>query len=237
MSGNDGKTIMIMNDDTLLDDGEVMRKIRLYDERLTAFDPMVAYLRGDYYYLYRGSLQNKGPNPDEPGIYWDELGNRPVLFDPVTPEDKAKYSHGDKIHNNAAAEIIKAINDKKVEVYVFPESNRVFCPEITASDDILKRLMKMLILSKGIDLDRIKYRFVDKNALFNFKQVIKGDNRLSMLLFERGIDAMNLKYTITVTEADGETIGVKLQNPITASSSDTYVLGAGDKPVSDATSA
>ena len=101
-----------------------------------------------------------------------------------------------------------------------------FCPQITETDDILKRLMKQLIIEKGIDLDRFKYRFLDKNALFNFKQVIKGDNRLSMLLFDRGIEAFNLKYTIIVEEAPGDTIGMTLKEPLIFSSDDTYSLNS-----------
>ena len=105
-----------------------------------------------------------------------------------------------------------------------PESSKAFCPEITENDDILKRLMKQAIINKGIDIDRFKYRFVDKNALFNFKQVLKGDNRLSMLLFDRGVEAFNLKYTIILQEDSGDPIGIPLSQPIVISSNDTHEL-------------
>ena len=84
--------------------------------------------------------------------------------------------------------------------------------------------MKQAIINKGIDIDRFKYRFVDKNALFNFKQVLKGDNRLSMLLFDRGAEAFNLKYTIVLEEDLGDPIGIPLSEPIVVSSNDTHEL-------------
>ena len=143
---------------------------------------------------------------------------------PTTDEEKKQYTYSDKICSTTASEIIDKINKKEVEVFVMPESSKAFCPEISENDDILKRLMKQAIINKGIDIDRFKYRFVDKNALFNFKQVLKGDNRLSMLLFDRGAEAFNLKYTIVLEEDLGDPIGIPLSEPIVVSSNDTHEL-------------
>ncbi len=226
--------VPIYSDDILLDDGKNMRHVRLYDPECKEFDPMVAYLKGDYFYVYRGSLQNKKSIPDKPGIYLDESTGNYILFDPSTKEEKAEYSYADKISSSTASEIVDKINRKEVEVFVLPEASKAFCPQITERDDILKRLMKQAIVSKGIDLERFKYRFVDKNALFNFKQVLKGDNRLSMLLFDRGVEAFNLRYTIIVEEAKtGDTIGLPLGEPIIVSSDDTFDLTGGQSLFKD----
>ena len=79
---------------------------------------------------------------------------------------------------------------------------------------------------KRINIDIYKDRFVDKNALFNFRQVLRGDSPMSMLLFDRGTDAFNLKYTITVEEAEPNDliIGIPLKEPISMSSDDVYSL-------------
>lgn len=215
--------VPVFNDDILLDDGKNMRHVRLYNEDITEFDPMVAYLKGDYFYIFRGSLQSKNSTPDMPGIYKDETTGKYVIFEPSSKEEREAYSYADKISSSTASEIVDKINRKEVQVFVLPEASRAFCPQISPNDDILKRLMKQAILDKGIDLERFKYRFVDKNALFNFKQVLKGDNRLSMLLFDRGVEAFNLKYTIIVEEAKtGDTIASPLGEPIIISSDDTY---------------
>lgn len=209
--------------DILLDDGKVMRNVLLFNKDIKEWDPMVAYLDGDYYYLFKGKVPENG-NIEEPGIYIDRQTNEPLLAVPSTDEEKKKYSYNDKICSTSANEIIDKINRKEVEVFIMPESSKAYCPEITEDDDILKRLMKKIIIDKGIDIDRFKTRFVDKNALFNFKQVLKGTNRLSMLLFDRGIEAFNLKYTIIVTEGPGSPIAAPLAEPLIVSSEDTHEL-------------
>lgn len=209
--------------DILLDDGKVMRNVLLFNKDIKEWDPMVAYLDGDYYYLFKGKVPENG-NIEEPGIYIDRQTNEPLLAVPSTDEEKKKYSYNDKICSTSANEIIDKINRKEVEVFIMPESSKAYCPEITEDDDILKRLMKKIIIDKGIDIDRFKTRFVDKNALFNFKQVLKGTNRLSMLLFDRGIEAFNLKYTIIVSEGPGSPIAAPLAEPLIVSSEDTHEL-------------
>jgi len=214
----------IYTSDTLLDDGTMMRKVKLYNPEIVEFDPTIAYLKDDYYYIYRGSLQAKDSVPDLPGIYFSENSGKYLLFDPSTEDEKMKYRYSDKISSSTANEIVKKINTKEVEVYVLPGIAKAFTPTIGEDDDILKRLMKRVIIDKGIDLDRYKSRFIDKNALFNFKQVLKSDSRLSMLLFDRGVDAFNLKYTIVLEEGSGDIVGIPLQKPIIISSDDTYQI-------------
>ena len=65
-------------------------------------------------------------------------------------------------------------------------------------------------------------RRIGKSELI--KQVLKGNNRLSMLLFDRGIEAFNLKYTIIVSEGPGSPIGVPLAESLIVSSEDTHEL-------------
>lgn len=216
---------VLITPDILLDDGKVMRNVMLYDPSMTQFDDVIAYLYDDYYYLFKGTADISYDKITEPGIYIDSQTNKSFIVRPTTEEDKKKYYYSDKICSTTANEIIDKINKREVEVFVIPESSKAYCPEITVNDDVLKRLMKMAIIDKGIDIDRFKARFVDKNALFNFKQVLKGDNRLSMLLFDRGVEAFNLKYTIILEEANpNNAIGAPLSAPIIVTSEDTHEL-------------
>ena len=134
--------------DILLDDGKVMRNVLLFNKDIKERDPMVAYLDGDYYYLFKGKVPENG-NIEEPGIYIDRQTNEPLLAVPSTDEEKKKYSYNDKICSTSANEIIDKINRKEVEVFIMPESSKAYCPEITEDDDILKRLMKKIIIDKG----------------------------------------------------------------------------------------
>lgn len=211
-------------DSLLVTDDEIFG-IKLFDEDLKAFEKGIAYLYRDYYYIYRGkrekdSIEDLYP---EPGIYIDPKDESVYLIDPYTPDDKKKYSMDGKISTIDPQKIIDAVNNKEEILIAIPESSKIFLPTLNNSDDILKRLVKQALIKKGIDIDQYKHRFVDKNALFNFKQVIKGDNKLSMLLFDRGCEALNLKYTIIIEEQDPNNyIGAPLEEKIISGSDDTY---------------
>ena len=79
----------ILTSDILLDDGKMMRNVLLFNNEIKEFDPMIAYLDGDYYYIYRGDLPNavSGDHLD-PGIYYDKQSDKYVLAVPATDEEK-----------------------------------------------------------------------------------------------------------------------------------------------------
>ena len=83
----------------------------------------------------------------------------------------------------------------------------------------------MALIKKNVDLDKYKNNFTNKNELFNFKQVIRNGKKLSILIFNRGIEALNLKYELIISEkGDTNIVGTKLEEPIVVSSEDTYDL-------------
>lgn len=211
----------------LVTDNEVF-EIRLYDDSLKEFQHGIAYLDNGYYYTYKGEVDLKDLLKNtyiKPGIYKDKISGEIYLQVPLTDNDKEKYSYQNKISSIEPEKIIDMINNHEQILVVVPDSTKIFLPSLSNNDDILKRLIKKALIEKNIDIDHYRHRFIDKNALFNFKQVIKGDNKLSMLLFDRGCEALNLKYTIIIDEIDPETpIGEKLHGPITASSEDTFDL-------------
>ena len=183
----------------------------------------IAYLIGDYYYLYRGKLSElKGFENPIPGIYYDDEKCQYVVCSPETDEEKQEYRYSDKITTLDADEIRSAVLNHEVVIFNVPDTVRSNIPPETPDDDILKRAMKRALLAKGIDIDQCRARFASKNMLFNFKSVLRGDSRLSMLLFERGTEAMNLKYTIILEEAGGEIVGRQLTEPITISTDETF---------------
>ena len=186
-------------------------------------DPHIAYLMGDYYYFYRGKLSDlKGFDHVVPGIYYDDDKCTYVICDPETPEEKEEYRYFDKITSQDADEIRNAVLNHEVVIFNTPDTSHSAIPPETLEDDILKKLIKRAITAKGVDLDQYKVRFASKNMLFNTKQVLRGPNRLSMLLFDRCTEALNLKYTIILEEAGGETIGHPLREKLTISSYDVF---------------
>lgn len=186
-------------------------------------DSSIAYLIGKFYYLYRGKLSDiKGFDKILPGIYYNDKECIYVVKHPETEEEIKEYQYADKITRYDADAIRDAVINHKIVIYNTPDSSHSIIPPETADDDILKKLIKRAISAKGIDLDQYRTRFASKNMLFNTKQVLRGPNRLSVLLFDRCAEALGLSYTIILEEGGGEIIGHPLKDPIIISSKDTF---------------
>ena len=190
-----------------------------------SFKDDVAYIQNNYYYLYRGECKGSKKGL-KPGIYKSkssENENKYFIVDPKTDYEKELYDVTTHVASLNPVSIIDVANTKEDILVAIPESTKIFQPTLNATDDILKRVAKEALIVKNVDLDRYKDRFKDKNALFNFKQVIRGDNKLSILIFDRGMEALNLKYTIVIEERDDVNyVGNRLTKPIKVSSEDTY---------------
>lgn len=209
---------------------EAMVEIRHLDPFAKEFSTKYAYLYDGYFYLYRGVVYDgtgNGMKPLVPGIYYEGQYRYYFLVrcDPENPEHDVFKATPDHILSVNPESIVSDLETNEKEIYAPIKSTRVFVPEVNLDDDILKRVTKMVLQKKGIDLDRYRDRFPDKNALFNYKQVLKGKARLSMLVFGRGMEALGLKYRIIVEDIDPENcIGDPLGGPIEVSSEDTYDL-------------
>ena len=203
-------------------------------EKGIELDPSIAYLNGDYYYFYRGRLSDiKGFDKIVPGIYYDDNDCTYVVSHPETPEEIEEYRYSDKITRQDADEIRNAVFNHEVVIFNTPDTAHSSIPPESLDDDILKKLIKRAITKKGIDLDQYKIRFASKNMLFNTKQVLRGPNRLSMLLFDRCAEALNLKYTIIIDEAGGETIGRPLEDSLIISSQDVFNANIKEKVIKE----
>lgn len=189
------------------------------------FEKDIAYINGDYFYIYRGETRSSKKDL-KPGIYKKkQSGSKAEYFfvDPRTDEEKKEYNVVDHVHSLHPTSIIDTANTKEEILIAIPESSKVFTPTLSPTDDILKRVAKMALIAKEVDLDRHKERFKDKNALFNLKQVFRGENRVSVLIFDRFCEALNLAYKVIIYEKDDNfAIGKRLEEPIVVSSEDTY---------------
>jgi hypothetical protein len=195
-------------------------------EEVESFEENIAYLRGKYYYVYRGVGNPVTKETKKPGIYLNK-GGKPKYFivEPETAEEKEEYDAMLNVFSLNPVSVIDSANTKEDLLVAIPESTKIFQPQITENDDILKLIAKKVLLAKNVDLDRYKDRFSNKNELFNFKQVLRGDNKLSMKIFNRGMEAMNLEYLIIVREkSTDDIVGDVLSDPIVVSSEETYAL-------------
>ena len=190
------------------------------------FNDETAYIDNNIFYIFRGIPKKTTTEYMKPGIYQNKEGSpKYYLVEPQSDEDKQAYSVSDHVASLVPTSIIDTANTKEELLIAIPESTKVFQPTLLDTDDILKRVLKTVLLEKNVDLDRYKDRFRNKNELFNLKQVIRGKNKVSILIFDRGCDALNVKYTIIVEEkSDDDIVGTKLKEPIVISSEDTYQL-------------
>lgn len=213
--------------DLIVTEEDVLKPVRLNVENIndgTQYERGIAYVAYPYFYIFRGTTMTIEYDHKEPGIYLTPDDH--YVWIPVTEgngdQDK-RWSVDDKFATADERKIIELLISKDDINLNIPDSGKVFRPEETEKDDMLKRLIKRILRIKDVDIDAYKTRFADKNALFNFKQVVKGDGKLSMLLFERGCNALNLKYTISVDELDSEhPIGKALERPLVICSEDGY---------------
>ena len=206
--------------------------LKVLDVESTDFDKHHAYLHDGYIYLFRGPQTKE--LAFEPGIYYDADNDRYFIreCDPNSARHNEEYrATPDHILLLNPLSVKQLLHDNEEKIYARQRatSHRFFVPSVSVMDDILKRLSKMFLIAKNVDLDQCRANFVDKNSLFNYKQLLKGDNRLSMMLFQRGIDALRLRYYIVVEEVDPEhPVGDALKQPIVVCSDDTYATAPGD---------
>lgn len=178
----------------------------------------------DCFYLYKGNYLFD--HITEPGIYKKDDGSYQIVR-VSTKEDREKYDINSHLRVLNLTTILDTLKNKSSSVVALPEnSSMMYVPTVTTVDDILKRGMKLAMIQKNINLDGLKDHFPDKNALFNFKQVLKNpDSKLSIMLFSRGCEAFGLKYTLLIEELDeNNVVGNPLTEPIKVSSEDTHPI-------------
>lgn len=186
-----------------------------YDESLKVEDLgdfTKAYVKGIYYYPFRGQYRPK--KSVLTGVYIDN--NKIRFVEPLLDKDKEEYLVDTHWANPKPQDIANMIS-KNQSAHIIFDSKSLNLPDIKANSDVLKRALLEAFYAKGIDTDFCKERFPDRNAHFNFKQVLKDDDaRMSILLFERGADALDMDYYIILTDRHPES---PIGNPIDSDNS------------------
>ena len=172
-----------------------------YTKKITNYDYSYAYIIGDLFYPYRGEYKTK--KSTLPGIYTN--GSKEIIIEPEK-DDIPAYTVSTHVAKIDSEEIYKGIVAKEDEFQIYSDGKNAYIPDISINDDPFKRALKEAIIAKGIDIDSIKDRFSDRNAVFNFKSVMKGDNKVSTLIFERGCEAFGLGYCIVLYDKDNNNI-------------------------------
>ena len=191
-----------------------------------------AYVYDGYYYYFRGMVANN-EEAEVPGIYYNKMARTyfVVLCDPKNPAHDIYSVKNNPMQPQLSADAIKKTLEEKGEtIYVacHSKNSRSAIPGITKNDGFLKRAAKTVLKEKNIELDNYKSSFGNKNELFNLKQVLRSpDGKMSIMLFERLMEALHLKYTIIIEEVSPEeACGKKIMEPIRISSEDTFEMSS-----------
>lgn len=191
-------------------------------------DPKCCYAYKGYLYAFRGFIY-KSEEANVPGIYYNKNTSKYeiVLCDPENPDHDKYAIKNNQINSIPTAEKIQEdLNDRGEKIYVALKTNNAKnnVPPINAKDNALKRALKKVLKAKGIRLDEYRANFASKNEVFNLNQVLKSESgKLSIMLWDRAVEALHLKYVIVVTDADDKYVcGAPITEPIVVSYDDTY---------------
>lgn len=85
-----------------------------------------------------------------------------------------------------------------------------FVPELKPDDDPLKRIIKLAILKKDVDINRYKCKFPHNYGLTNLKSALVSDTKMSIKVFLIWCYIMDLDFEFTLTDNGNDYI-----NPLT----------------------
>lgn len=88
-------------------------------------------------------------------------------------------------------------------------ASSVFIPTINDDDDPLKKIIKQTIISKQIDINRLKHKMPQKYGLTNMKSALVGKTKMSIVNFNIWCELLGITYNITITDN-----GTDNQNPL-----------------------
>ena len=85
----------------------------------------------------------------------------------------------------------------------------IFVPTINEYDDPLKKLIKQVIISKKIDINRLKHRMPQKYGLTNMKSALVGKTKMSINNFNVWCELLGITYEVIITDNGSDS-----QNPL-----------------------
>ena len=79
-------------------------------------------------------------------------------------------------------------------------SSSFFVPTIYESDDFLKKIVKTVIIEKGIDINRLKVKTGEKYVLANMISALKNSTKMSVIYFAHWMELLGCDFDITIKD-------------------------------------
>lgn len=156
---------------------------------------------------------NKEPMHDDvPILKIDKDGNTEKIdvINPMTKEvfvlsNAYDLSMNNIIDNTTGDEVLyneEALRDMNA-------ATSIFVPQINEDDDSLKKLIKQTIISKQIDINRLKHKMPQKYGLTNMKSALVGKTKMSIQNFNIWCELLGVDFEFIITDNGSDT-----QNPL-----------------------
>ena len=97
-----------------------------------------------------------------------------------------------------------------------------YVPIIYDSDDFLKKIVKMTIIKKGIDINRLKVKTEEKYILPNMKAALQNKTKMSVVYFCCWMELLGCDFDITILDNATDTTD-PLKNPLVYQSNKSSV--------------
>lgn len=180
----------------------VLGAIDIKDDKLTGL-----YIDGKGYigedetvWIYS---QNKPKNADQYPYFW------------INKDDKVEYSNPEKsvkdsfnCKNIVDMSLVNIIETTKEHEVLFDEkvlndinsSSSNYIPIIKDSDDFLKKIVKTIIATKKIDLNRLKSKTTEKYVLPNMRSALDNDTKMSVNYFNIWMELLGCDFYINIAD-------------------------------------
>lgn len=167
----------------------------------------VAYIKGNYVYLYMGET-TKPEDELDPGIYFKDGKMKIKVPESIT--DKRKYSIENIVEIDTESildEIEKDYNKFMTakELEMLSNSSDIYTPVIEEKDDFLKKMIKEVIIDKKINLANYREKLDNKWLLNNMRMGLSKDTAMSIKYFKLWCELLGINITISAEDNGTDT--------------------------------
>lgn len=187
----------------------------------TEYEDGKGYLDDDGYIWIFCSM-GKPKNCDEYPYFWYEGNN--IVYSIPDDEIKEKFS----VNNMIDISLVNIIEKTKPNEVLYDEKEiqdmnaaaSFYVPIINESDDFLKKIVKNTIITKGIDINRLKGKTDQKYVLPNMKAALENKTKMSVVYFCCWMELLGCDFQIDIVDNGLDTTNRLTTDLIYTSSSD-----------------
>jgi hypothetical protein len=191
-----------------------------YISNTSEYEDNKAYIAEDgYIYVYADG--GKPLHKDVPYMTMDS-NNSLVYTDTTNPSTKEIFKESADLFS-LSLDIIESTTAGDEELYneeALADMNAatsIFIPTINDNDDPLKKIIKQIIISKRIDINRLKHRMPQKYGLTNMKSALVGKTKMSITNFIIWCELLGVNFEISIGD-NGTDVEDPLQHIISFNS-------------------